>query len=83
MAISTDIELNAIDMVWDTILRFYPTNPMPLEFYYDFISIASDEARHFELLCERLKSNGSYYGALPAHEGLWLVRSLDFCPFCS
>lgn len=33
--------------------------------------VASEEAKHFRLLRARLDMLGSYYGALPAHDGLW------------
>jgi len=33
--------------------------------------VADDEARHFELLQNRLIELGSYYGEWPAHDGLW------------
>ncbi|MCZ4279444.1 ferritin-like domain-containing protein [Kiloniella laminariae] len=64
------IELHAINLCWDIIVRFART-PMPKEFYDDWVAIADDEARHHLLLCERLKQLGSHYGALPAHAGLW------------
>ena len=63
------IELNAIDLAWDIILRFGKS--MPIEFTNDWIKVADDEARHFELLNNRLMDLDSYYGALPAHDGLW------------
>lgn len=63
------IELNAIDLAWDIILRFGKS--MPIDFTNDWIKVADDEARHFELLNNRLKEMNSYYGALPAHDGLW------------
>lgn len=44
---------------------------MPREFFTDFVKVAQDEGRHFSLLAERLKELGSFYGALPAHDGLW------------
>lgn len=65
------IELNAIDTAWDTVLRFSHTEKLPFQFYLDFSSIASDEARHFELLCKRLEAKNCYYGAIPAHMGIW------------
>jgi uncharacterized ferritin-like protein (DUF455 family) len=63
------IELNAIDLAWDMVARF--GNNMPKEFIDDWVQVADDEARHFELLNNRLQELGSYYGALPAHDGLW------------
>jgi uncharacterized ferritin-like protein (DUF455 family) len=65
------IELNAIDTAWDTVLRFSPSQKLPIQFYLDFSSIAADEARHFELLCARLQAKDSFYGAIPAHVGIW------------
>lgn len=44
---------------------------MPREFFTDFVNVAQDEGRHFTLLAARLKELGSFYGALPAHDGLW------------
>ena len=63
------IELNAIDLAWDIVLRF--GEEMPREFTDDWIKVANDEARHFELLSSRLNELDSHYGALPAHDGLW------------
>lgn len=63
------IELNAIDLAWDIVLRFGAD--MPREFTDDWIKVADDEARHFNLLEQRLVEFDSYYGALPAHDGLW------------
>jgi hypothetical protein len=33
--------------------------------------VAADECRHFLLLEQRLEAEGSHYGAMPAHDGLW------------
>lgn len=41
------------------------------EFISDWIRIGSEEAEHFELLENRLKDLGSFYGAMNAHDGLW------------
>jgi len=64
------IELNAVDLHWDIIARFSDI-PMPAGFYDDWVSAANDEAKHFGLLNSRLKAHGSFYGALPAHAGMW------------
>ncbi|MEM9726062.1 MAG: ferritin-like domain-containing protein [Pseudomonadota bacterium] len=64
------IELNAIDLHWDICARF-PDVAFPRGFYDDWALAADQEAKHFQLLSSRLKSHGSYYGALPAHAGLW------------
>lgn len=65
------IELGAVDNYWDTIVRFDPKSyGLPQEYYRDFLKVAVDEARHFDLVQNRLKELGSYYGALPAHLAL-------------
>ncbi|KAF3330864.1 hypothetical protein FCM35_KLT04218 [Carex littledalei] len=70
----------AIDLSWDIIARFGRQESMPREFFTDFVRVALDEGRHFTLLSARLEEMGSFYGALPAHDGLWdsaLETSLD------
>jgi len=64
------IELNAIDLAWDIVARFAPLG-LPKGFTDDWIQVADDEARHFQMLEIRLKALGSSYGDLPAHDGLW------------
>ena len=64
------IELNAVDLHWDLIARFSHI-PMPMGFYDDWVQAADDEAKHFNLLSDCLESLGSFYGAMPAHAGLW------------
>ena len=63
------IELNAIDLALDMVARFGAV--MPKEFTDDWISIADDEARHFQLLADRMAELDISYGDLPAHDGLW------------
>ncbi|KAG5045736.1 hypothetical protein JHK82_015123 [Glycine max] len=67
----THTESWAIDLSWDIIARFGKQESMPREFFTDFVKVAQDEGRHFSLLAARLEELGSYYGALPAHDGLW------------
>lgn len=62
------IEFNAIDLAWDAVYRF---RGMPPEFYADWVAVARDEARHFELLRARLRQLGHDYGDFDAHNGLW------------
>ncbi len=67
------IELNAIDLAFDMIARFglsIPAN-FQTDFITDWISVGDDEARHFNLIAERLAELGASYGDLPAHDGLW------------
>jgi uncharacterized ferritin-like protein (DUF455 family) len=68
------IELNAMDIYWDTILRFAASphgSALPGAFYADFVRVAADEGRHFGMLHGRLQSMGQGYGCIPAHKGLW------------
>ncbi|MEC7464715.1 MAG: ferritin-like domain-containing protein [Pseudomonadota bacterium] len=64
------IELNAVDLAADILVRFSNAHP-PLEFYNDWLSVLNDEAKHFLLLFDRLSTLGATYGDLPAHDGLW------------
>ncbi len=64
------IELNAIDLAWDIVCRFTHLE-MPRAFYDDWVSVARDEAEHFDLLSMRLAALESHYGAMAAHDGLW------------
>lgn len=69
------IEFNAIDLAADMLARFIHDPLLPensrKEFANDWISVCSDEARHFELITQRLAQIGTNYGDLPAHNGLW------------
>jgi uncharacterized ferritin-like protein (DUF455 family) len=64
------IELNAIDLAWDIIARF-TDDDLPVAFYDDWVGVAGEEAKHFQLLSERLAGLGTRYGDLPVHGGLW------------
>ena len=72
------IEFNAINLALDAVYRF---RDMPDDYYADWLSVAADEARHFELLAARLAGLGHRYGDLPAHNGLWeaACRTADDC----
>lgn len=74
----THIEFNAINLALDAAYRF---RDMPPLYYHDWISVAADEARHFQLLSTRLQSMGFNYGDFPAHNGLWEMaqRTADDC----
>jgi uncharacterized ferritin-like protein (DUF455 family) len=63
------IEFGAIDLAFDIVGRFGAQ--FPRAFADDWIGVGADEAMHFVLLDRRLKGMGSFYGALPAHDGLW------------
>jgi len=62
------IELNAIDLAWDAVYRFREPPPA---FHADWVAVAADESRHFQLLRERLHEYGHDYGDFDAHNGLW------------
>ena len=72
------IEFNAINLALDAVYRF---RDMPKQYYFDWLSVAADEARHFQMLAMRLKSMGYRYGDFPAHNGLWEMaqRTADDC----
>jgi uncharacterized ferritin-like protein (DUF455 family) len=72
------IEFNAINLALDAVCRF---RDMPEQYYLDWISVAEDEARHFQLLHKRLAQLGKKYGNYPAHNGLWEMaeKTADSC----
>jgi len=62
------IEFNAINIALDAVYRF---RDMPQQYIGDWLQVASEEACHFQLLDQALIERDSYYGAYPAHRGLW------------
>jgi uncharacterized ferritin-like protein (DUF455 family) len=62
------IEFNAINIALDAVYRF---REMPQQFIGDWLLVATEEARHYQLLERELRRRGSYYGAHRAHRGLW------------
>ena len=64
------IELNAVDLHWDIIARFSDVK-MPIGYFDDWVKAADEESKHFNLICDCLEANGSFYGDLPAHAGMW------------
>lgn len=64
------IELNAVDMTWDLVGRFVHA-PVPHSFFDNWVQVGLEEAKHFDLLADRLVKLGTPYGQLPAHDGLW------------
>nr|WP_281346895.1 ferritin-like domain-containing protein [Sphingorhabdus profundilacus] len=63
------IEFVAIDLAFDLVGRF--GGQFPAAFADDWMKVGADEAMHFVLLDRRLRQLGSFYGAHPAHDGLW------------
>lgn len=72
------IEFNAINLAWDAVYRF---RGMPEAYYADWIKVADDEARHFQMVSARLGELGHRYGDFDAHNGLWemAVRTAHSC----
>jgi uncharacterized ferritin-like protein (DUF455 family) len=70
------IEFNAVNLALDAIWRF---DGMPDQYYTDWSQVAKEEAYHFTLLQNHLKSiaydenRGYEYGDFPAHTGLWTM----------
>jgi uncharacterized ferritin-like protein (DUF455 family) len=70
------IEYNAVNLALDAIWRF---DGMPDQYYKDWAQVAKEEAYHFTLLQNHLKSiaydenRGYEYGDFPAHTGLWAM----------
>ena len=62
------IEFNAINLALDAIYRF---RDMPVEYYADWLTVAAEEASHFILLRNYLRTQGYDYGDFTAHNGLW------------
>ena len=59
-----------MDLHWDIIARFSDIE-MPIGYYDDWVKAADEESKHFNLMCDCLEAAGSFYGALPAHAGMW------------
>jgi len=64
------IEFNAVNLALDAIYRF---QDMPYEYYRDWLSVAGEEAYHFQMVREHLNSLGYEYGDMTAHDGLWMT----------
>ncbi len=64
------IEFNAINLALDAMWRFAG---MPGAYYLDWLRVAQEEALHFTLLREHLRSLGLDYGDFTAHDGLWTM----------
>ncbi|MDQ7084052.1 MAG: ferritin-like domain-containing protein [Sulfurovum sp.] len=62
------IEYCAIDLALDGVYRY---RDMPQEYNVDWLSVASDEIRHFGMLKDLLVDLGFEYGDFPVHSGLF------------
>jgi uncharacterized ferritin-like protein (DUF455 family) len=64
------IEFNAINLALDAVWRF---PALPEAYYRDWLQVAAEEALHFTLLREHLRTLGHDYGDFDAHDGLWAM----------
>lgn len=62
------IEYSAIDLALDAALRY---KNMPLEYYKDWLEVANDEVRHFEMIEKLLLELDSFYGDIEVHTNLF------------
>ncbi|NPA29253.1 MAG: ferritin-like domain-containing protein [Epsilonproteobacteria bacterium] len=62
------IEYSAIDLALDAAYRF---RHLPKAFYMDWIEVAHDEVRHFEMLAELMEKVGVRYGDYAVHSALF------------
>jgi len=69
------IEFNAINLAADMIARYADSERIADDerraFIDDWVGVCDDEARHFTMINDRLGELESFYGAMPAHNGLW------------
>jgi len=73
------IEYSAIDLALDACYRF---QDMPKMFYLDWIEVASDEIRHFNMINSELEKLDIRYGDIDVHQGLFeaSMKSLELIP---
>ena len=62
------IEYSAIDLALDHAYRF---QDLPKAYYDDWLAVADDEIRHFEMLNSMLEELGAKYGDLQVHNSLF------------
>lgn len=62
------IEFNAVNLALDAAYRF---RGLPRDYYGDWLRVAAEEAFHFSLLRDHLRTLGYDYGSFTAHNGLW------------
>lgn len=64
------IEYSAIDLALDAAYRFCD---LPREFYADWLEVANDEIRHFNLINAELNKTGFKYGDFSVHDSLFIA----------
>lgn len=76
------VELNAIDLAWDTVVRFAPLrDTLGDGFFADFARVADDESRHFRWYSQRLAELGFRLVAQRCNTSYLLLRfhCMDVC----
>lgn len=79
------IEYCAVDLALDACYRF---RNLPYQFYLDWLEVAEDEIRHFNMLNTLLREYDIKYGDIEVHQGLFdasmksltLVKRMAFIP---
>ncbi|RZM02763.1 MAG: ferritin-like domain-containing protein [Variovorax sp.] len=64
------IEFNAVNLALDAAWRY---DGMPEAYYLDWLRVADEEARHFTMLRDHLRTLGADYGDFTGHDGLWAM----------
>jgi uncharacterized ferritin-like protein (DUF455 family) len=64
------IEFNAINLALDAVWRFAQ---MPRSYYLEWMQVAAEEALHFTLVADHLRTLRHAYGDFDAHDGLWTM----------
>ncbi|RZL42368.1 MAG: ferritin-like domain-containing protein [Variovorax sp.] len=62
------IEFNAVNLALDAAWRY---DGLPEAYYRDWLRVADEEAQHFTMLRDHLRTLGHAYGDFPGHDGLW------------
>jgi len=64
------IEFNAVNLALDAVWRYVG---MPRAYYLEWMQVATEEALHFTLVANHLRTLGHVYGDFDAHDGLWTM----------
>jgi uncharacterized ferritin-like protein (DUF455 family) len=62
------IEFNAVNLALDAAWRY---DGLPEAYYRDWLRVADEEAQHFTMLRDHLRTLGAAYGDFSGHDGLW------------
>lgn len=67
------IEYSAIDIALDAAYRF---RGLPKRYYDDWLEVAEDEIRHFEMIENYMQNFGVKYGDMQVHNGLFIALKM-------